>query len=289
MVWSISSPVRNGDVGWMVMLRSGRRPSAVSSHRTACCSAGTIPASSLASSAGRRNGTSAPCRRASAAMASLSVDTITRVRRLASRVEATAWPTRDTRPRARKFFPGSPLEPPRAGMTANAYGVPATASDLHPAPLRGGAARGVDHVHGAQPVPAVAARHRFPADTGEKMPGLLDVHIVELAGKRIDFPAVRLRVEQADLVLEAPPLDHARLAHQLKVAVHVPREEVHVDVADGAGREAHGQIRDVVGGHLQRRDVIDDGTHLGHLAAEPAHVIDGVAFVQDAAAALLDV
>jgi hypothetical protein len=53
---------------------------------------------------------------------------------------------------------------------------------------------------------------------------LLDVHVVELAREGVDLPAAGCRIEHSDLVLEAAPLDHAGLAHQLKVAVDIPSE-----------------------------------------------------------------
>ena len=76
-----------------------------------------MPASSLASSAGRRKGASAPCRRASSAISALSVETTNRVSRRASRALATAWPISESAPSRLRFLPGSPLDPPRAGMT----------------------------------------------------------------------------------------------------------------------------------------------------------------------------
>src|SRR5512132_1931849 len=209
IVASMSAPTRNGDVGCSVTTRSGRGPPLPSSQRTACCSTGTIPAWSEASSAGRMNGTSAPWRRASSAMAVLSVETMKRVSRRASRAEATAWPMSGRRPSVLRFLPGNPLEPPRAGMTPKTYG--SATLHLHPAPLGGGTAGGVDDLHRAVAVPAVAARRRLPADHGQEVARLLDVHVVELAARRIDFPARGARIVDADLVLHPAPLDDAAL------------------------------------------------------------------------------
>src|SRR5262245_19325644 len=154
----MSAPIRNGEVGWIVTTKSGRVPLVASSQRTACWSTGTMPASSVASSAGRVNGTSAPAARAAAAIDSLSVETMNRPSRFDSRQDATAWEISERDPSIRRFLPGSPFEPPRAGMTANAKGA-ATGLDLDPAPLRGGAAGRVDDLHRLEAVPAVAAWH----------------------------------------------------------------------------------------------------------------------------------
>src|SRR5205809_3929873 len=153
--------------------------------------------------------------------------------RAASRHEAIAWPISERPPSILRFLPGSPFEPPRAGMTPKTNGDAFT-SDPHPAALRGRPPGRLDDLHRLEPVPAVAARRGLIANARQEVARLLHVHVVELTGEGVDFPAVRLRVEEADLVLEAPPLDHAVLAQQLEMAVHVPREEVHVDVADRA-------------------------------------------------------
>src|SRR5688572_9273327 len=58
---------------------SGRYPSTSSSHFSACSKSGKSVELSCANSAGRRNGVSAPCSRATAAISSSSVETITRV------------------------------------------------------------------------------------------------------------------------------------------------------------------------------------------------------------------
>src|SRR5439155_16059010 len=153
----------------------------------ACGTTGTMPASSVASSVGRRNGTSALQRRASSASAGLSVETTTRVRRVASRADAMAWPSRESRPRMRRFLPGSPLDPPRAGMTPRTYGPPAKASDPHPAALGRGATRGLDDLHRLEPIPPVAPRDDLAAHAREEVARLLQRHVVELAGERVDF------------------------------------------------------------------------------------------------------
>ncbi len=115
--------MRNGEVGWSVTIMSGRTPAEDSSQRTACWSTGSMPAWSVASSAGRRKGTSAPWRLASSAISGLSVETMRRASSAASRAEATACPMSESAPSLRRFLPGRPLEPPRAGMTPKAYGV----------------------------------------------------------------------------------------------------------------------------------------------------------------------
>src|SRR2546425_6879976 len=100
-------------------------------------------------------------------------------------------------------------------MTANALGA-AIALDPHPAPLRGGAAGGVDDLHRLEAVPAVALWHRLAPGAREEVARLVDVHVVELAAERVDLPSARLPVEHAALVLESAPPDHAVLAHQLR-------------------------------------------------------------------------
>src|SRR5687767_8893452 len=157
-----------------------------------------------------------------------------RSRRVASRADAIACPIKLMAPSFFRFLPGTPFDPPRAGMTPNVNGF-ATRLDLHPALLGGRTLCRLDHEHRAQAVPAVARRLRFTANDGDEVPGLLDVHVVELLGEREDLPRVLLRVEHTDLVLEASPLQHAGLAREFEVALHVPREQVHVNVADRAG------------------------------------------------------
>src|SRR5712692_2122888 len=235
----MSAPTRKGEVGWSVTTTSGLTPAADSSQRTACWSTPSIPAWSLASSAGLMNGTSAPWRRASSAISGLSVETMKRLRSRASRAEATAWPIRLSAPSRRRFLPGRPLEPPRAGIMPKAKAAAVTRLDPHPALLGGRLLCGFDHAQGLESVPAVALGHGRAAHARQEVLGLLDVHVVELAGERVDLPAVGLGIEEPDLVLEPPPLDHARLAHQLKVAVHVPGEEIHMDIAYGARGKAH--------------------------------------------------
>src|SRR5207249_11823832 len=161
-------------------------------------------------------------------------------------------------------------------------------TDLHPATLPGCAPRGPDAPPRPHSVPAVAARRRA-ADHGQEVFRLLDVHVVQLAGGGVHLPARGARVVDAHLVLHPAPLDHARLTHQLEVTVHVPREQVHVNVADRAGGEPHGEVGDVVGADLEAGDAIDDGAHLDDLSEEPAHVVDRVALVEQAPPALLGI
>src|SRR6266699_3208353 len=162
-------------------------------------------------------------------------------------------------------------------------------SDSYPATLGRGPPSRVDDAHRLEAVPAVAAWTRFTADAREEMSRLFHVHVVELAAEWIDLPAIRRRIEHADLVLESPPLDDTLLDHDLEVAVHIPREEIHVDVPDRARGEAHGEVGEIVGRDLKARDALDRSAHLHHLAEKPAHVVDRVALVEEAPAALLDV
>src|SRR5438552_449828 len=122
-----------------------------------------------------------------------------RERRAASLAEATACPISERAPSLRRFFPGRPLDPPRAGMTPKANGVTAIRLHPHPATLRGRLHGGVDHAHGLEAVPAVTGGRRLPADAGEKVLRLVDVHVVELAPEGIDLPAIGPGVEETDL------------------------------------------------------------------------------------------
>src|SRR5437773_8119204 len=196
--------------------------------------------------------------------------------RAASRHEAIAWPISERPPGILRFLPGSPFEPPRAGMTPKTNGDAFT-SDPHPAALRGRPPGRLDDLHRLEPVPAVAARHGLVANARQEVARLVHVHVVELTGEGVDLPAVRLRVEDTHLVLEAPPLEHAGLSQDLDVTVDVPREEVHMEVPNGAGREPDGEVGEVIGRDLEPWDPFHNGAHLDDVAEEPAHVVNRVA------------
>src|SRR5215470_15082199 len=74
--------------------------------------------SSLASVAGRRNGTSPPWLRAIAAICSLSVDTTHLAISGQSFDKRMEWAIKGNPARRAIFLPGRPREPPRAGITA---------------------------------------------------------------------------------------------------------------------------------------------------------------------------
>src|SRR5512139_3921842 len=78
-----------------------------------------VGVSSPASRASRTKGTSQPHSRATAMMAASSEDRITRSRRRAPRAASIVQAMRGLPPAGRTFLPGSPLEPPRAGITAS--------------------------------------------------------------------------------------------------------------------------------------------------------------------------
>ncbi len=85
----------------------------------ACAITGPVGAVSVASSAGRRNGTSAPSAR-DEAVAISSSSVLTSVRRTSGTARAAAieCPTSGTPPSSLRFLPGRPRDPPRAGITA---------------------------------------------------------------------------------------------------------------------------------------------------------------------------
>src|SRR5215470_6753253 len=63
------------------------------------------------------NGTSVPSDRATLAMSDASVDRITRSNAPDSRATSTVYAINGLPPRSRRFFPGSPFDPPRAVIT----------------------------------------------------------------------------------------------------------------------------------------------------------------------------
>ncbi len=111
---------RASGTGWCTARAGPRRqraPVSASRASRACSTAASLVAVSPDRSAGRTT-TAAPARRAAAAIAGSSVDTATSVTSRARRQACTARATSGTPPTGARFLPGTPLEPPRAGMTA---------------------------------------------------------------------------------------------------------------------------------------------------------------------------
>lgn len=115
---STSSRMMNGLVHWTSRTTSTGEPCSASWVSMACRTAASEVAVSPAMAAGRST-TSAPAWRAAAAMAWSSVETTTSVTRRAARHSRTARATSGTPPTGRRFLAGTPLEPPRAGITAS--------------------------------------------------------------------------------------------------------------------------------------------------------------------------
>jgi len=117
----IVAPRRNGLVGRRIENASK------SSRRASSCSTQSMSeAVEVAIAAGRRPGTSAPWRRATAAISSLSVDTTIASNRPLSRAAAiecasSGWPAS-----GRMFLPGTRTEPARAGTRATTRAAMAT-------------------------------------------------------------------------------------------------------------------------------------------------------------------
>jgi len=98
--------------------KSGTRRSTSSIHTWAKTQASRGEAASVASSAGRRKGTSASAARAAAAMSGQSVLTMTRVMERTDRQASMARAMSGTPFTVRRALRGTPREPPRAAMTA---------------------------------------------------------------------------------------------------------------------------------------------------------------------------
>ncbi len=131
----------NGDVAWTNTTRPSAPGASSPSASRACSSADSLEAVAPASSAGRAT-ISAPASRAASAIASSSVLTTTRPIRSAASAAFTARATSGTPPTRARFLPGSPCEPPRAGMIAVARAPGAAASGAPIAPGRTRAAEG---------------------------------------------------------------------------------------------------------------------------------------------------
>src|SRR5262245_58350491 len=67
------------------------------------------------------NGTSAPSDRATLAMSDASVDRITRSNAPDSRAASAVYAINGLPPSRRRFFPGSPFDPPRAVITPRTF------------------------------------------------------------------------------------------------------------------------------------------------------------------------
>lgn len=119
---STSSAVRKGLVHWTRRTTSARRPWRASSVSSACSTAASLVAVSPESGAGRST-VVAPAARAASAIAGSSVETSTSLTRRAVRQACTARATSGTPPTSARFLPGTPLEPPLAGMTARTRGA----------------------------------------------------------------------------------------------------------------------------------------------------------------------
>src|SRR5438309_4105181 len=83
-----------------------------------CSTASDTCASSVAEAAGRKPGTVAPASFAISATSGSSVETHTSVTHAAARAARMVWTINGKSPSTRLFLPGSPFDPPRAGMTA---------------------------------------------------------------------------------------------------------------------------------------------------------------------------
>src|SRR2546426_2113399 len=110
---SMSVTSRKGEVGSRSTTMSHVYPSWSWSVRTRCFRTGHLGAPSMASSAGRRNGTSAPYRRATSRISGSSVDTTTRSSVSHRRAVSMVCAMRGFPQRGRRFFFGTPLDPPR--------------------------------------------------------------------------------------------------------------------------------------------------------------------------------
>ena len=114
---SRSAGAMNGDVA----CRNTRMSGASSSRSSTLSRADSELAVSVDSRAGRAM-ISAPSILAAAAIARSSVVTTTRSTSAAWRADAAALATSGTPPTSRRFFPLTPFDPPRAGMTASTMG-----------------------------------------------------------------------------------------------------------------------------------------------------------------------
>src|SRR5206468_6195485 len=113
------SGVRSGELGCRSTTTVGvKRRSAARTSRV-CAITSSTSASSDASAAGRMT-TSAPADLLSAAISAPSVETTTRSKSPVARAQRTASAVRLTPPIRRRFLPGTPLLPRRAGTSANA-------------------------------------------------------------------------------------------------------------------------------------------------------------------------
>jgi hypothetical protein len=113
----ISSAVRNGQFGINCATTSNLSP-AGSSRQSASTVTEETGVKSSAKVASRRNGTSAPNRRAISAISRLSVLTTTRSNKPLSSAAARVYAMSGFPARGRMFLPGIRFEPPRAGMIA---------------------------------------------------------------------------------------------------------------------------------------------------------------------------
>ncbi|MDF3149155.1 hypothetical protein [Streptomyces sp. T21Q-yed] len=118
----MSSRTMKGLVHCTSRTTSTGEPCSASWASMACSTAASEVAVSPAMAAGRST-TSAPAWRAAAAMPWSSVETTTSVTSLEARHSRTARATSGTPPTGMRFFAGTPLEPPRAGITASTRGT----------------------------------------------------------------------------------------------------------------------------------------------------------------------
>lgn len=88
-----------------------------SAQSSAWIATARLEAESVESSLGRRKGTMAPWSSATAAMSVESVETTTDENNPLSIAAEMDQPIKGLPPKGRMFFPGSPTDPPRAGIS----------------------------------------------------------------------------------------------------------------------------------------------------------------------------
>src|ERR1700693_3524264 len=119
---STSAALRSGDVVGIFTMTSGNPRSSEAKVLSACCHTVSSGESSWASSCGRTNGTSAPNFLATCAISASSVETTTRSREGHFRATSMAQPIKGLPASKRRFFLGTPLEPPLAQINPIVYG-----------------------------------------------------------------------------------------------------------------------------------------------------------------------
>ena len=182
--------------------------------------------------AGRRNGTSPPQPpRLLGESPASSVETMTRVSRLASRAEASAWPIRTSGRAARRFLRGRPLEPPRAGNDGKRAGSVALEPD--PPTLRGRSHGGQAALQRLRGRPSRHTRAR-PFRERSRAKWRASSTYMSLSWQAKGWASHRWAavIEDADLVQRPVPPNDAALAGELELPVHDRREQAHVQVTD---------------------------------------------------------